>query len=87
MGICRHTGSATGEEVHLRRTRAVTECDRARESDEVAGGDTMLGDERLLQVDNLIETNVWMERSLNCVEDNDRAVGTSTTAKWLSSTR
>ena len=38
----------------------------------------MLGDEGLLQVDDLIGTEVSMEVRLLCVEDNDRAISAST---------
>ena len=38
----------------------------------------MLGDERLLFIDDLINTDVGVEVGLNIFEDNDRTVSTST---------
>ena len=72
-------GGTAGEEVHLGSTRAVGERDRASEGDEVTGGDTVLLDEGLLQLHDLVETNVGVERGLDVVEDHDGAVSTSTT--------
>ena len=43
----------------------------------------MLGHERLLQIDNLVEANVGVEPSLDSVEENDGSVSTTTTVKVL----
>ena len=61
--------------------RAVGERDRASEGDEVTGRDTVLLDEGLLQLHDLVETDVGVERGLDVVEDHDGAVSTSTTAE------
>lgn len=46
---------------------------------QVTGGHIVLGDERLLRVDNFIDAVVGVEVGLDGVENHDGAVGTSTT--------
>lgn len=48
-------------------------------SSQVAGGNVVLGDERLLLVDNFVDAVVSVEVGLDVIEDNDGAIGTSTT--------
>lgn len=72
------TNSAADPEEHLRRASTVADRDRAREGDEVRGVDVVLRNERLLQVHNLVKTNVRVERGLDGVKEDDRAVRTTT---------
>ena len=46
---------------------------------QVTGGHVVLGDERLLSVDNLVNTKVGVEVRLNSVENHDGAVSTTAT--------
>lgn len=48
---------------------------------QVTRGDVVTSDERLLERDDFVETNVSVERRLRVGEDDDRAVGTVTTAR------
>ena len=73
------TNFAANEELHLGSTSAVADTDSASERNEVSRAHVVLGDEGLLDVDDLIETNVGVERGLDRVEQHDRAVSTSTT--------
>ena len=75
------TRCTTGEEVHLRSTRAVTESNSTCESNKVSRGDVMLGNEGLLELHDFVETDVSLERSLDRVEDHDRAVSTAAAVK------
>ena len=72
------TNFAADEELHLRRTSTVADTDSASERNEVSRAHVVLGDEGLLDVDDLIETNVGVERGLDGVEQHDRAVSAST---------
>lgn len=74
---------ATEEELHLRSTRAVADSNSTGKGDEVAGCDTVLGDEGLLNCNRLIETNVGVVLGLNIGESHDRAVGASATEKYI----
>ena len=74
--------SAADEEVHLRSTRAVTESNGACERDEVAGSHVVFGDERLLKLDDFVQTDVGVKGGLDIVEDHDGPVGASTAGKY-----
>lgn len=41
---------------------------------QITGGDVMLGNKWLLEVDDLVQADVGVESSFNCVEDHDRTV-------------
>lgn len=71
------------EELHLRSTRAVAHSDGTSEGDEVTGSDVVLGDEWLLESDDLVKTDVGVEGSLDRVEDDDGAISASATASTL----
>lgn len=65
------------EEVETRSTRTVADTDRTSELHEISGGDVVLSDEGLLRVDDVVNAVVGVEVGLNVVEDDDGAVGTS----------
>ena len=71
--------SAAEEEVHLRSTRAVADTDGASKRDEVTRSDVVLCDERILELGDLVQTDVRVESSLDLVKDDDGTVGTSAT--------
>lgn len=77
------TSRTTEEELHLRSAGAVADSDGTSEGDKVARSDAMLLDEWLLQIHDLIETNVWVEVGLNVVEDHDGAVSAPATELTL----
>ena len=72
---------AANEELHFGSTRAVAHSDGTSEGNKVAGRDTVLGDERLLQVDDLIGTEVSMEVGLDVREEERRAVSSLASVK------
>ena len=76
----RLTDLAAGEELHLGCTGAVADSDGAGEGDEVSRVHAVLLHERLLNVDNLVEADVGVERGLDRVKEHDTAVRSATTA-------
>lgn len=74
---------AAEEELHLGSSRAVADTNSTGKGNEVAGCDTMLSDEGLLNRNSLIETNVGMVLGLNIGESHDRAVSASATEKHI----
>lgn len=74
-GVIRTDRTAEGE-VHLGSTRAVAHSDCTSERDKITGCDIVLLDEGLLQLDDLVETDVGVERRLDGVEGHDGAVST-----------
>ena len=79
------TSWATEEELHLRSARAVADSDSTGKGNEVAGRDTVLLNEGLLNGDGIVEADIRVEGGLDLREDHDGSVGTSAAEKHVQS--